>query len=98
MIGGRDRFCPRCGAEICTYNAEPFCWPCTDAAGEGFAWHWSDVISEWVRIPVLELEPPWEPKPGDIVLSERFTPAPRKRDNWDRWRNAGDPKGGFSYA
>lgn len=86
MIGGRDRFCPRCGAEICTYNAEPFCWPCMETAGQSFAWHWSEVINEWVRIPILKLEPPWEPKPGDIVLSEGFMPAPRRRDRWARWR------------
>lgn len=36
-----------------------------ETAGEGFAWHWSQVVEEWVRIPVLKLEPEWEPKPGD---------------------------------
>ena len=84
MIGRFERHCPKCGAGICRYNPEPFCWPCSPPAG--FAWHWSNFTHEWVQIPVLKLEPEWQPEPGDILLSEGFTPAPRKRDNWDRWR------------
>jgi hypothetical protein len=59
-----------------------------EVAGEGFAWHWSVVVSEWVRIPILKLEPLWEPKPGDIVFGECFTPESRRRkvDNWGKWR------------
>lgn len=85
MIGQFERHCPKCGAGISRYNPEPFCRPCLPP--EGFAWHWSDKLHEWVQIPVLKLEPEWQPEPGDVLLGRAFTPAPRKRDNWDRWRD-----------
>lgn len=85
MIGQFERHCPKCGAGICRYNSGAFCWPCS--APEGFAWHWSEVTHEWVLLKVIEVEPPWKPQPGDIVLGRSFQPAPaRKTDNWDRWR------------
>jgi hypothetical protein len=88
VIGKFERYCPKCGAGICRYNAGPFCWPCSPA--EGFAWHWSLLLLEWIEIPVVEVAPAWEPKPGDIVLNEAFKPAPRRKvDNWDKWRKAG---------
>lgn len=84
MIGQFERHCPKCGAGICRYNAGPFCWPCS--APEGFAWHWSELTHEWVLLPVLEVEPPWQPQPGDVVLGRPG--SARKTDNWDRWRKA----------
>jgi len=78
VIGKFERHCPKCGAGICRYNAGAFCWPCEPP--EGFVWHWSALTHEWVEIPVLKVAPAWEPEPGDIVLGQSFSPAPRKRD------------------
>ena len=84
MIGQFERHCPKCGAGISRYNDEPFCRPCK--AEPGFAWHWSPALAQWIEIPVVEQEAPFVPAPGDLLLTQAFQPAPRKRDNWDRWR------------
>jgi|SRR6185312_353635 len=86
MIGHFERHCPKCGAGVCRYNAGPFCWPCSPR--EGFAWHWSEVTHEWVEIPVVEVEKPWMPAPGDLILGETSEPVRHKVDNWDKWRKA----------
>lgn len=83
MIGKSERHCPRCGAGLCRYNPGIFCWPCT---APGYAWHYSELLADWVRIEVLKPEREWQPGSGDIVLGSCFEPAPRKKDNWDKWR------------